>query len=143
LIGVPSAGASVPSPSGQSSAGNVGLGFAIPVDFAKAVSDEIIATGSVTHAYFGLQVAEIPPAAAQQAGTTEGLFVIGVVPGSPAANAGLQAGDIITEIDGQPATDPNQIAALTLTKRPGNTVTVTYQRNGHTTTTTVTLGTPP
>ena len=143
LIGVPTAGATVPSPSGQSNPGNVGLGFAIPVDFAKAVSDEIIATGSVTHAFFGLQVIQVPPAAAQQAGTSEGLLVAGVTPGGPAANAGLQAGDIITEIDGQPATDPNQLAALTLTKRPGDRVAVTYERNGHTTTATITLGAQP
>jgi putative serine protease PepD len=143
LIGVPSAGATVPTESGQSNPGNVGLGFAIPVDFAKAVSDEIIATGSVTHAYFGLQVVQIPPAAAQKAGTSEGLLVAGVVPGSPAANAGLQTGDIITEVNGQPATDPNQILALTLTKRPGDTVSVTYERNGHSTTTSITLGTQP
>ena len=82
LIGVPSAGASVPSPEGGSSAGSVGLGFAIPVDLAKAISDEIIATGTnPSHGYFGIQVVTIPPAAAQKSGTPEGLYVAGVVPG--------------------------------------------------------------
>jgi putative serine protease PepD len=130
----------VPSPSGQSSPGNVGLGFAIPVDFAKAVSDEIIATGSVTHAFLGLQVVQIPPAAARQAGTSEGLLVAGVTPGGPAAGAGLQTGDIITKINGQSATDPNQLAALTLTKRAGDSVLVTYERNSQTTRATIKLG---
>ena len=55
LIGVPTAGASVPNPSGQPSAGNIGLGFAIPVDLAKSVSDQLIATGSVTHSSFGVR----------------------------------------------------------------------------------------
>jgi putative serine protease PepD len=61
LVGVPTAGATVPSSSGESSGGSIGLGFAIPVDLAKTISDEIIATGSVTHAYFGLQTVPVPP----------------------------------------------------------------------------------
>ncbi len=143
LIGVPSAGATVPSSNGQSSSGSVGLGFAIPVDLAQAVANEIIETGKVTHAYFGIEVAQIPPAAAQQAGTSEGLYVVGVVPGGPAASAGLRTGDIITEINGKPATDPNQLQALTITQRAGDTVDITYERAGRTATTTVTLGAAP
>jgi putative serine protease PepD len=71
-----------------------------------------------------LQVTEIPPAAAERAGTSPGFLVTAVSPGGPAANAGLQAGDIITEVNGEPATDPNQLSALTLTKRAGDTVSV-------------------
>jgi putative serine protease PepD len=143
LIGVPSAGASVPTPSGQSSAGSVGLGFAIPVSLAEEVSNEIIETGTVTHAYFGIQVAEIPPSAAKQAGTSEGLFVVAVVPGGPSAAAGLQTGDIITEINGEPATNPNQLQGLTITERAGDTVSITYERNGRSAQTTITLGSQP
>src|SRR5690348_12343575 len=68
LVGVPTAGATAPSPSGESGGGSIGLGFAIPVDLAKTIADEIIATGRVTHAYFGLQTVPIPPQAAAQAG---------------------------------------------------------------------------
>jgi putative serine protease PepD len=145
LIGVPSAGATVPSPEGGSSAGSVGLGFAIPVDLAKAISDEIIATGgNPSHGYFGIQVITIPPAAAQKSGHPEGLYVAGVVPGGPAANAGLQEGDVITEINGQPATDPNQLQAVTITQREGSSVNIKYVTpSGETKTTTVTLGTQP
>ena len=143
LIGVPSAGASVPNESGQSSAGNVGLGFAIPVNLAKSVSDELIATGSVTHSYFGVEVDQIPAAAARQAGTSEGLYVVAVVPAGPSARAGLRSGDVITEIDGEAATDPTQLAAITLTKKPGDQVSITYQRDGRSATTTVTLGAQP
>jgi putative serine protease PepD len=68
LIGVPTAGAAVPN----SADGSIGLGFAIPVDLAKSIADEIIATGRVTHAFFGLQTVPIPPAAAAQAGLPAG-----------------------------------------------------------------------
>jgi putative serine protease PepD len=119
------------------------LNFAIPVDLAKAVSDEIIATGSVTHAYFGIQVIQIPPAAAQQAGTPEGLYVVAVVPNGPSAQAGLRQGDVITQINGEAATDPNQLQELTLTKKSGDKVSLTYVRNGKSTTTTVTLAEQP
>ena len=143
LIGVPSAGATVPTENGGSSAGNIGIGFAIPVDIAKTISDEIIATGTVTHAFFGLQTVPIPEAAAAEAGVSGGLYVAGVVPGGPAASAGLREGDVITEIDGAPATSNVQLQELTLTKKPGETVTLTYVRDGKTNKATVTLGSTP
>jgi putative serine protease PepD len=143
LIGIPSAGATVPTENGGSSSGNIGIGFAIPVDLAKTISNEIIDTGQVTHAYFGLQTAPIPPSAAQEAGVPGGLFVQGVVPGGPSASAGLREGDVITEIDGQPATSNVQLQEITLTKKPGDQVTLTYVRSGQTNKATVTLGTQP
>ena len=143
LVGIPTAGATVPTESGESSGGSIGLGFAIPVDLAKTISDEIIATGSVTHAYFGLQTVPVPPAAAAQAGVPEGLFIRAVLTGGPAAQAGLRAEDIITKINGQVATSNVQLQELTLTKKPGDKVPVEYWRAGHTATTTVTLGTQP
>ena len=143
LIGVPTAGATVPSESGQSSGGSIGLGFAIPVDLAKTISDEIIATGRVTHAFFGLQTVPIPPAAAAQAGVPQGLFVRGVTSGGPSARAGLQPEDVVTSINGEPATSNVQLQEITLTKKPGDTVPLEYWRNGHTTKTTVTLGAQP
>ena len=143
LVGVPTAGATVPTESGEASGGSIGLGFAIPVDLAKTISDEIIATGRVTHAYFGLQTVPVPPAAAAQAGVPEGLFVRAVVTGGPAAQAGLRAEDIITKINGAAATSNVQLQELTLTKKPGDQVSVEYWRSGHTATTTVTLGTQP
>ncbi len=143
LIGVPSAGASVPNESGGSSSGDVGLGFAIPVSTAESVSNEIIETGHVTHSYLGIQGTQIPSAAAQRAGTSEGLYVLAVVPRGPASTAGLRRADIITEINGEAATDPNQLTAITLTQKPGDTATITYERNGQSATAKVTLGTAP
>jgi putative serine protease PepD len=143
LIGVPTAGATVPSSSGESSGGSIGLGFAIPVELAQTIADEIIATGSVTHAYFGLGAVPIPAAAAAQGGVPEGLFVQTVTPGGPSAQAGLQVGDVITKINGAPATSTIQLQELTLTKRPGDTVTLEYWRNGQSATATVTLSAQP
>jgi len=143
LIGVPSAGASVPSSSGESSGGSIGLGFAIPVDLAKTISSEIISTGQVTHAFFGLQTQPILPQAARQAGVPEGLYVAAATAGGPAAQAGLRTGDVITKVDGKPATSNVQLQELTLTKRPGDRVQLDYWRSGQTGSVTVTLGTQP
>jgi putative serine protease PepD len=140
LVGVPTAGAVVPSPSGQQGAGNIGIGFAIPVKLAKLVSDELIATGTVSHAEFGLQVSPITPALARQAGANAGLFVNQVRSDGPAGSAGLQVGDVITRIQGEPARSTDQLFALTLTKRAGDTVSITYQRQGQSRDTKVTLG---
>jgi putative serine protease PepD len=139
LVGVPTAGATVPGSGG----GSVGLGFAIPVDLATSIANEIITTGRVTHAFFGLQTAPIPAAAATQAGVPEGLYVQGVTAGGPAARAGLRAADVITSIDGKPATSNTDLQELTLTKKPGDTVSIGFSRAGQSATTTVTLGTQP
>jgi putative serine protease PepD len=143
LIGVPTAGASIPSSSGESSGGSIGLGFAIPVDLARTVSSEIIDTGHVTHGFFGLQTQPILPTAAAQAGVPEGLFVTGVTASGPSALAGLRANDIITKIDGKPATSNVQLQELTLTMKPGDKVPIEYWRSGRTSSTTVTLGMQP
>jgi putative serine protease PepD len=144
LVGIPSAGATVPTSSGVASAGgNIGLGFAIPVDAAKTIASEIISTGRATHSYFGLQTVPIPENAAAQAGVSNGLYVAGVVAGGPAAKAGLRAGDVITTIAGQPATSNVQLQEQTLTKSPGDTVDIGYVRGGKQGKATVTLVAQP
>lgn len=143
LIGVPSAGALAPStePNGATSTGNIGLGFAIPVDTAMKIADQLISTGTVHHAYFGMSAATIP--AGDSADSGGGIYVQEVAPGGPAAGAGLAAGDVITEINGQKATGSDQLLALTITQNPGDKVKVTYQRGGSTADTTLTLGSQP
>ena len=139
LVGVPTAGAAPPGGGG----GSVGLGFAIPVDFAMDIAAELIRHGAISHATFGIDTAPIPPSAASSSGPPQGLFVQTVVPGGPAASAGLQPGDVITKIDGEAATSSVQLETLTLTKKPGDTVAIEHWRAGHTATATVTLGTAP
>jgi putative serine protease PepD len=143
LVGVPTAGASVPNPAGGGSSGSVGLGFAIPVNFAIQVADEIISTGTVTHAYLGVRAQPVSPSAARENGIAEGLFVVAVAPNGPVASAGLMPGDVITKIDGEAAVSTDQIMGLTLTKRAGDKVELTYDRDGTEHTATVTLTAQP
>jgi putative serine protease PepD len=142
LIGVPTAGAAVPGPSGGAG-GSIGLGFAIPVDLVTQIADELISTGRVSHAYFGLQTVPLPPAQAERAGVSEGVFVTALAPGGPAAAAGLAPGDVITSIDGEPAKSNVQLETLTVTKRAGDTVPVEYERDGQSHHATITLGAQP
>ena len=139
LVGIPTAGAT----SGGESSGSIGLGFAIPVDSALKVADEIISSGTVTHAFIGLQAQPLSAAVTGQSGATPGLFVTAVTAGGPAGTAGLQSGDIIRKIDDSPAASTEQLVALTLSKRPGNSVKFTYERDGREATATVTLGSRP
>jgi putative serine protease PepD len=143
FVGIPSAGATVPSSSGESSGGSIGLGFAIPSDFAMTLADEIISTGRASHAYFGVSAIPISPQTAASNSVAEGLYLTVVDPAGPAHAAGLRVGDIVTTIDGQPATSTDQLAALTLTKHPGDTVQLGYQRDGAKHTATVTLASTP
>lgn len=135
LIGVPTAGATIPSPSGEASGGSIGLGFAIPVNLATKVANEIIDTGRVSHAYLGIEAQPVSGGTGQG----QGLWVVAVSPGGPSASAGLQAGDIIRTIDGKPAATLDQLMAVTLTKRAGDRVEIGYERSGREATATITL----
>ncbi len=140
LVGIPTAGATVPDEQGGASGGSIGIGFAIPSEFAKSISDELIASGQVTHSFFGIQAVPISPAGSRHAGVEHGLLVVATTTGGPAATAGIQADDIITQLDGRAATTTEQLQTLTLTKRPGENVELTYVRAGRQRRATVTLG---
>jgi putative serine protease PepD len=139
LVGIPTAGAAIPSPSGEASGGSIGLGFAIPVNLATKVADEIIATGTVTHAFIGIQTEPLLASATGESGEAQGLRVAAVVAGGPAASAGLRVGDIITSIDGAQAVSTDQLMAVTLTRRAGDQVKIGYERSGSPHTATITL----
>jgi putative serine protease PepD len=142
LIGINSAIATVPNSAGQTGGGSVGIGFAIPADFAHAIVDQIIATGKVTYPYFGISVAPLPPAAAEELKVPGGLYVFSVVEGGPSAQAGLQAGDVIVEVNGHPATSVDLLTQTVMTTKAGESVSVKYVRDGQTHTTSVTLQNP-
>jgi putative serine protease PepD len=113
--------------------------FAIPVDFANRIADELIAEGRVTRPNLGLQVQAIPEELARRTGGSAGLFVQSVTSGGAAANAGLRPGDVIVEVDGEPARDVDALIVKTLTMKSGDTLRVKYERHGSSHTTVVTL----
>jgi putative serine protease PepD len=139
LIGVPTAGATVPNAAGERSAGSVGIGFAVPIFLAETVADEIIETGHAEHAYVGLRTGLVQG----PEGTPAGLRVVAVDPNGPAAQAGIQPGDVITEIEGEPARSGDQLLALTLKQRAGSTIELEVERGGQQRTVTVALTAAP
>ena len=117
------------------SGGNDGVGFAIPINASKKVADTMISGGKVQHAYLGISVGDTSnPTGAQ---------IERVVSGSPADTAGLQAGDVVTAIDGKAITDANDLTADVGTRAPGDKITLTITRNGSTKSIVVTLGVRP
>ncbi|MGI8677239.1 MAG: trypsin-like peptidase domain-containing protein [Jatrophihabitans sp.] len=116
-----------------------GIGYAIPIDYARQVALELIHTGKVEHASLGVQgrtVIAPDPAAAV------GGYLVQVSPGGPAAKAGLRAGDTIVAADGQPIQSFDQLIVIVQQHRPGDHIAVTYYRKGTSKTSTakVTLG---
>jgi putative serine protease PepD len=143
LIGINTAIATVPNASGEAGGGSVGIGFAVPIDRASAIADQIISTGKAAYPYFGVAVTLISPAAASDYGVGAGLYIESVTPGGPAAKAGLKAGDVILTAGGTPATSTDVLSRITLTQKAGDKVEVVYLRDGKKQTTTVTLAETP
>jgi len=117
------------------SGGNTGVGFAIPSDTVRSVVDQLVAGHEVEHAYLGVSL--------QASQAQSGAEVATVTTGSPAADAGLEAGDVITAFDGTTIESADDLTAAVATKSPGDAVTVTYTRGGDSHTAQVTLGTRP
>ncbi|WP_104110839.1 MULTISPECIES: S1C family serine protease [unclassified Arthrobacter] len=142
LIGINTAIATIPNDL-QVASGSVGIGFAVPIDLAARITDQLIETGTVAYPYFGVSAVPLPPQAAEAFGVDDGLYLQSVAPNGPAAEAGLQPGDIVTLLDNRPATSTAVLAEVTLTRKAGDTVKVSYVRAGKTSSTTITLGTLP
>lgn len=136
LIGVNSAIASLGGGQGSQGggqAGSIGLGFAIPVDQAKRIADELVSTGTVQHASLGVQLSG--------SDANNGAAVAGVVAGGPAAAAGLPNGAVITKVDNRVIDGPDALIAAVRSKAPGDNVTLTYEDpSGASRTVDVTLG---
>jgi putative serine protease PepD len=113
------------------SGGNDGVGFAIPSNTIRSVASQLISTGKAQHALLGIEV---------KTAASGGVTVATVQSGSAAASAGLQAGDVITEIAGTKVTTAEQLRAIISAHQPGDTVSVTVERNGSTKTLSATLG---
>lgn len=123
------------------SGGNVGIGFAIPVDMVKAIGQDLITSGKVSRGELGVRVQKLTPALAKALGVNDasGALVADVAPGSAAAKAGIKAGDVITKMDGEAVTGANDLRLRISEKTPGAEVQLTLLRDGKEQTTTATL----
>jgi serine protease Do len=129
------------SPSG----GSVGIGFDIPADVAKRVTDQLREKGYVAHAWIGVEIQPVTPAIAESLGMkkAEGALVDQPRPHSPAAEAGIKAGDVITEVDGQPLKDSRALVQKLTNDAPGTRIKLTVLHNNESKTVDVTLAEMP
>ena len=131
VIGIPTLAALDPQLGGAQAPG---IGFAIPSNVARRIADQLIAKGHVVkagRAYLGVRVATI---------VGGGVLVSAIVPGGPAAKAGIRPGDIVLEVDGKPTPTADVLVSVLADLRPGQQVPVKLVRRGKEMTVTVTLG---
>jgi 2-alkenal reductase len=119
-----------------------GLGFAIPANTAEAVAGQIITTGRFSRPYLGLQIQPITPNIARMYNlpVEYGAYITAIGPGSPADQAGLQTGDIVTRLGETTLDDSNSYINVLFRYQPGDSVAIAFVRNGSQMETQVTLG---
>ncbi|WP_408896693.1 S1C family serine protease [Nocardioides sp. R1-1] len=139
LVGINASIRSTSSGQGAES-GSIGLGFAIPIDEVLPIIDQLRAGETPTHARLGIQVSDVAGTAGSSDTTLSGARIAEIEGGSAAADAGLKPGDVITAIDDHTIEDTEALIATVRSYRPGDTVKVTYTRNGKESTTELELG---
>ncbi|WP_299166037.1 S1C family serine protease [uncultured Arthrobacter sp.] len=126
------------------SAGNIGVGFSIPINYAQRVAEEIIANGEATHGFLGVSVGAAASGSAEGGSSfSVGAQVQSVEPGSPAETAGFQEGDVITRVGDLPIEDPQALTAAVRTLAEGESTQVELIRGEETLTLDVTVGQSP
>lgn len=125
--------------------GNEGIGFAIPINMARHVMDQIVAHGKVIRGYLGVTIENVSPDMAKAFGLNQGggALVADVAPGGPAASSGLHRGDIILELDGKKVADSSDLSLRISELAPGQEAHMQIFRDGKTQQFNVKLGTFP
>ncbi|MGA3006404.1 MAG: Do family serine endopeptidase [Opitutaceae bacterium] len=126
----------------STSRGNIGIGFAIPIDLAASIMQSLIQTGTVSRGYLGVNTAPLTPDIAEQLGVgqgTKGVVVTDVKPDSPAAKAGLKRSDVILAMNDKPVESLEDLRLLISETAPGTKVDIKFVRDGKERTVTVTL----
>jgi len=125
--------------------GYMGLSFAIPIDVAMEISDQLRASGKVTRGWLGIGIQEINKELAESFGmkNTNGALVSNVEKGSPAEKGGLEAGDVILKFDGKPITTSSDLPRIVGATKPGKQVPVEILRKTSTKTLSIALGEMP
>lgn len=132
VVGVNSAIATTGGSLLGESSGNIGVGFAIPIEQVRTTADQILATGEARYPVIGAQV--------RTGGRdSEGAVITEVMDGTPAEDAGLLADDVVTRVDGEPVTDGIALIVAIRTHQPGDTIEFTVRRDGEDRTVEVTL----
>jgi S1-C subfamily serine protease len=140
------------------SGGNDGVGFAIPSNTVSSIVSQLVETGEVEHAYLGVGVQTIPASAAEELDLVEGVALTQVRSETPAARAGLRAssgsrlvdgesyptgGDVVTALDGKKITSAEELQSVIDASKPGDTVSITFVRDGDSRTVRVQLASRP
>ena len=123
------------------SGGNQGVGFAIPIDMARNVMEQIVDHGKVVRGHLGVAIQSVDADMAKAFGLNQGggALVADVTPGSPAAKAGIERGDVILELNGKTVNEPDDLSLHIAETTPGSTVHLRISRNGQTRDVSVTL----
>ncbi|MBO1753587.1 S1C family serine protease [Allobranchiibius sp. CTAmp26] len=138
LIGINSSIATLGQSSSSSQSGNIGIGFAIPVDVVKNITGQLLKSGKATHAQLGVMAAD---GTATLNGATEAAAQVKTVnSGSAAGRAGLKAGDYIIDVDGQQVASSDSLVGFVRARNVGQKVVLTIVRGGKQQNVTVTLG---
>jgi len=129
----------------ENGGGNQGIGFAIPINMARSVMDQIVTHGKVVRGYLGLVPQDVTPALAKQFGLTQpnGALVGEVEPGAPASKAGIKRGDVILAVNGQPVASANDLRLRISQTPPGTDIKLQISRDGKTQDVNVALGELP
>ncbi len=123
------------------SGGNIGIGFAIPVNMALRVANSLIEDGQVTRGYLGVMLGELTPDLAEALGVEErGILINDVMPDTPAADAGLEDGDVVVAYNGKRVDEMTKLRLMVGNTRPGEKVTLTLIRDGRKRDVEVTIG---
>jgi S1-C subfamily serine protease len=125
--------------------GGSGIGFAIPATMARRISSELVANGSVSRGWLGVSLQPLTPglAASFAVKDRKGVLISEVTPDSPAARAGLKAGDVVLELNATKVENPGDLARAVGLARPGTETTLRVWRNGAEQTLKVTLAQGP
>lgn len=116
----------------STSGGNIGIGFAIPINLAKNIIDELKMKGKVTRGYLGVYLEDLTEdmRKALNLSSLEGVLVNEVIPNSPAEESGIKEGDVIIEYDGKKVTDVQSFRLMVASTTPGKRVVLKLARNG-------------
>ena len=122
--------------------GYQGIGFAIPSDMARPIMESLVTTGKVSRGWLGVGIQDLDRdlAAAMELKVEQGVLLSDVMPGSPAAKAGLKRGDVVVAVDGQAITSSGELRNRIAAKAPGTEVALTLVRDGKQKVVNVTLG---